>query len=348
MAAYTEQDLRRALKQGEFASFYLLTGPEDYLRDEYERLITNRCIPGGEDLFNLHRFDMANVRMEQVADAMLSLPMLAERRLVVLRHFQPDSMSEFDQLYDLLTDLPSTTVVICNIPADGKRGKRLQKLCRLAEERGALLDFMPKSRGELHRMFRKKAAAAGVTMDTAACDALLASRGTALAELQPEMEKLIAAASETGAITAALVEKLVVPSVDASAFDIAQKLLSGQTGAALRILTSLLQTSYRRDPIMLFGAVSAAFLDLYRAKCGLNAGMPCEQLADALHYGGRKFALRRAYNQVDRYDTAELRQILSLLADADIRLKTGGVPLVVLQRLLVEIAAVVGKDKAVC
>ncbi len=348
MPVYTEQELQRSLKKGELAPFYLLTGPEEYLRDGYEKRIAQTVFPDGENPLNLHRFDMSKTEADDAAEAMGTLPLMAEHRLVVLRYFLPDKVSEtqFTLLYDTLAELPPTTVAILNIPEAGRRGRKTDKLCRLAEKAGVLLDLQPKSRSELHRMFKKKAAAAGVTMEDDACDALLAGRGTALAELQPEMEKLIAAAGEGGRITAALVDEMVIPSVEASSFDIAKKLLAGETDAALRILTDLLADKpYRDKPELLFGAISATFLDLYRAKCGQIDGVGYGELAAAFGYKGREFAIRRAYGQAAAYDTDALRQILSLLSDADAGLKSGGEKTVILQRLLVEIAAVMRQKR---
>ncbi len=344
MPVYTEQELRRRLKKGEYASFYLLTGSEDYLRDGYEKQIAERLFPAGEDPFNLRRFDMDKTDPDEAVEAMVTLPLMADRKLVILHGLRPEKLGEgqYRLLFDTLSDLPPTTVVICSIPDTGKRGKKTASLCRLAEKTGALLELQPRSRNELHRMLQKKAETAGVLMDGAACDALLNGRGAALLELQPEMEKLIAAAGEGGRITAELVDTLVTPDISASSFDIAKKLLAGKTDAALHILTDLLsEKTYRDKPELLFGAVSASFLDLYRAKCGLNDGVRFEELAPAFGYKGREFALRRAYGQAARYEIDSLRRILSLLSDADIRLKSGGDKTVILQRLLVEIAAAI-------
>ncbi len=338
MPIYSESELNKSLRSGDFASFYLLSGSEDYLRDGYERKITRACFPN-DDPFNLHKFDMSKEKPEDAADAIETLPVFAPRRMVVLRRLSPDALTQgqFDLLYDLLSDLPDTTTVVCNMVDNGKRSKRVQKLTKLAETTGVLMQLSPKSRNELHRMLQRKAQKSGVNMSTAACDALIEACGTSLARLQPEADKLIAAA-DGGDITPDLVESLAVKSIEASAFDITRRLLDGKTEEAVRILNALL--SQKEPPVRLFYAISSAFLDLYRAKCGQEAGFSYETLAGQLSYKGREFALRNAYRNSKKYDITLLREILDLLANADIRMKTGGQQATVLQQLLIEISAV--------
>src|SRR5689334_21825292 len=85
MAALSFDALLRALKHGDPDPVYYLPGEEDVLKDEAIRVLTDRAVPLGVRDFNLDTRGAASLDTEALHALLNTPPMLAERRLVVLR-----------------------------------------------------------------------------------------------------------------------------------------------------------------------------------------------------------------------------------------------------------------------
>src|ERR1051325_10980727 len=85
MAALSFDALLRALKHGDPDPVYYLHGEEDVLKDEAIRALVDRAVPlEGRD-FNFDSRSAAGLDPEAMHALLNTLPMLAERRAVVLR-----------------------------------------------------------------------------------------------------------------------------------------------------------------------------------------------------------------------------------------------------------------------
>ena len=85
MSAPAQRTLQKAIREGVFAPAYYLHGDDDYLKeDAVRRLVASAGDPATRD-FNLEIRRAADLDAETV-DALLGTPpMMAERRVVVLR-----------------------------------------------------------------------------------------------------------------------------------------------------------------------------------------------------------------------------------------------------------------------
>jgi DNA polymerase-3 subunit delta len=77
--------LSRSLKKGELAPVYYLHGREDVLKDEAVRTILDRTLEPGLRDFNFDQRSAAQLDPEEIHSLCNTLPMLAERRVVVFR-----------------------------------------------------------------------------------------------------------------------------------------------------------------------------------------------------------------------------------------------------------------------
>ena len=78
-------ELRAELDGGGIRPAYLLAGEEPLLRDDALHALEAAVLEGGADDFNLDRFSGADVTPARLVDSVRTLPVMAPRRLVVLR-----------------------------------------------------------------------------------------------------------------------------------------------------------------------------------------------------------------------------------------------------------------------
>ena len=84
----TENELKKQLKAGEFLRVYFLYGEESYLTAHYAAQIAAKAV-GDSALaeFNLQKFDGQSCTAEEIEDAAEALPVMADRKCVVVRDF---------------------------------------------------------------------------------------------------------------------------------------------------------------------------------------------------------------------------------------------------------------------
>lgn len=85
MAELTHEAFKKSLKTGEFNPVYLFHGADDYLKEEQVRALVARATDPSTRDFNLDVMRGAEVDERALSSALDALPMLADRRVVVLR-----------------------------------------------------------------------------------------------------------------------------------------------------------------------------------------------------------------------------------------------------------------------
>lgn len=106
----------RALRTGLPSGVFLLYGSDRYLVERYASLIVDRAVKG-DKTFNYERVDGAKIDFDHLYDSILTLPMMAERRAVMLDDPDIDKLSAGDlgKLLQILNDAVEPTVFIIAI-----------------------------------------------------------------------------------------------------------------------------------------------------------------------------------------------------------------------------------------
>src|SRR5881409_736000 len=88
MPTHTLDVLLRSLPKGELAPVYYLHGPEDILKDEAVQAILERALDPGLRDFNFDQRSAGQLDPEAIFVLCTTLPMMAERRVVLLRDIE--------------------------------------------------------------------------------------------------------------------------------------------------------------------------------------------------------------------------------------------------------------------
>ena len=235
MPSATFDSVLRSVKRGEIAPAYYFHGPEDLLKDELVREVVDHVLDPGLRDFNLDQRSAAQLDPEEIYSLCRTPPMMAERRVVVLREVEAwkrKTKSRSVALDYLAKASPETVLLLVQGAGDEKEDKDLARLavtvaCEpLAPDRAA--------RWILHR-----AKGMGVTVEPDAADHLVRAVGPDLGALASELAKLASAAGES-AITAGRVAELVGVRHGETMYDWRDAVFDGAPGRAAGLLGPVL------------------------------------------------------------------------------------------------------------
>jgi DNA polymerase-3 subunit delta len=227
--------LLRALAKGVPAPVYYLHGPEDILKDEAVRAILDRALDPSTRDFNFDQRSAAELDPDDVFALCTTLPMMADRRVVVLRDLE--AIKRKPRLRTALLrylERPAPETVLVLVQGSGEAGED-KDVARLALAVSA--DPLPADR--VRKWLQRRATALGLTLEEAAAKHLLEAVGGELAPLAAELEKL--AALPAGApLTAEQVGDVVGVRHGQTVFDWRDAVLDDRTGPAVGLLGPLL------------------------------------------------------------------------------------------------------------
>src|SRR3954470_1827847 len=130
MSAHSMDSLFRSFHKGSLAPVYYFHGPEDVLKDEAVHAILDRVLDPSLRDFNFDQRSAGQLDAETVHTLCNTLPMLAERRVVLLRDIEAwkrkaAERSEF--LRYLEHPSPDTVVILMQGSAEEGEDKELAK-----------------------------------------------------------------------------------------------------------------------------------------------------------------------------------------------------------------------------
>ncbi len=335
-----ESQLLDQIKNRDFKSVYLLYGEEQYLKDFYCRRLQEAAVGDAFPEFNLHQFDGNKLDMEQVAAAVESMPFMAEQRCVVIAPFKPESLNSRDrELFDSLLEAPVPTTVLILLINDPeflpKKNAKAKKLLAQVDHVGAVMELNRRSEGDMIKFLQKKAKANGCSISRELCQYMLERCEDDMLSLSNELEKLCAYAG-MGEISKEQIDDVTVKAVSARIYDLAKAILAQRSDQSMGILQELIYLRYQ--PTVILGALSGAYMDLYIAKCALEAGKGQTEIAKNFEYRGRDFVIRNSLRDCRRYSIEQLRKSIACLADCDLKMKSSRVDSnILLEQTLIEL-----------
>ena len=134
------QQLKAELAEENIGQIYIFHGEESYLREYYLGELKKKLVPAGFEEFNFHKLSGRGLSMQELADAVEAMPMMAERTLVTVTDCDLFKLPD-DQRTALLTLLDDFPEYCCLVfvydQIEYKPNKTYKKLCE-ALDRHAL------------------------------------------------------------------------------------------------------------------------------------------------------------------------------------------------------------------
>ena len=357
MASVNEKELSRIIKSGEASGVYYLYGTDHYTIEKYTRAMIDSVVKKGDETYNLHRFQGRDLDVEGMSDACEGFPMFADKLCVTVCDLDMEeetkarqSHSRIDEtrlklLYDTVSDLPETTVLIfytANIDICGGKkypSPKNKKLADLISKNGTVCEINIKSRNEVIKIISARISKQGGSIEEAAAGLVYDNCCGNMNMIMNEIDKL-SAFSNGNIITVNDVEMLTPDYNDAKSYDLADAAAAGNASRTMQLYNELIAKP-ENTPVYLLYVLTGSMNDLYRARLALDYNHSMSDVSADFGYAKNvEFRLKKAFSSVRRLSAAHLRNCIEILAQADIDMKTGaGVPEVILETAIIKMLA---------
>jgi DNA polymerase-3 subunit delta len=322
MASAGEKALHSALKKGAFDPVYYFFGDDDFLKTARVREVVDAAIDPSTRDFNLEQRRAPDLSAEDV-DALLSTPpMLAERRVVVVREVDKLKKDARALLDRYLARPSADTVLLLVSPAGVKPDKGLS-------ERSTAVEFAPLTADRVLKWVHHQAnTVLGRPITDDAATLLIEAVGAELAQLAVELEKL--ASYATGEIDEKSVSAVVGVRRGESVGSLLDAVAAKDAGAALALIPGVLQQP-KTSAVSIVMNLTTQTLALMYGAAARDAGTSpramfneyMSLLKETGAFPGRPWgeAVNAWARHTDRWTSTELDAALSALLAADSALK---------------------------
>lgn len=335
-----EADFRKEIK-GTPRAGYLFFGDEDYLKAFAVKQAKEVLCPDPTfSFFNEMRIDALEFTPDKLLDALMPMPMMTERKLVILNGLNFNTMrpNELDALCDVLAQLPNydyNVLIVC-AAADcldpGYLPKRPSSTLTKLGEHLTPVQFERCTNAKLAAWIRKHFAHNGVEASPEFCTAMPDYCGHSMFVLANEIDKLSYYTLSHG-LTEATTEHMrlvCTPAEEYDAFAFTNAIMDGKQDIALAILADY---RFRRvEPLMILGDVIRVICEMLGVRAMTADGTPNAEIATALKLHEFKVGLY----QKSLRNTSEkrLRRALDACLAADASLKLSPQGYTALERLI--------------
>ena len=313
------QEFKKILKASEMKNVTLFCGPEGYLAAACAQQVVKRCIDPDTQDFNFFTFNDRNLSYDEAADAVLSLPVMAEKKLVFFNQaglFKNKDVAE--RLASLFADVPSCCYVLVYEPEPDKRAKLYKAIAKA----GDVVEFDAPAPGDMKGWASKTLAQQQKTIAARDLDYLLTLLPPFMAPVKTELDKLVNYVGSRGEITRADIDAMVSRPLSDRIFEVANLALSGGEDKALSIISDLRQR--RESGVGILTIMANAISELYSVCLYAGEGLPQNEIAAKMNLAAnRSWLIKKYMASAKAIGPKKMRAALAMCAKADSGIKNG-------------------------
>lgn len=272
----------------------------------------------------VEQFDGEATEWQELETALFGVSLFASEKLVIIKNISSNKDLSEKLIEKLESAGDSTEVVLIEAKPDKRTA-----LYKFLRKKAELEEFWQPSEIELQKWAIKEIADQGGKISSAEARFLVEHVGSDQQRLKHEIDKLVAYQPE---VSRENIEMLVERSPRDTIFELLQLALTKQTDRALAKLEALEQA--REDPFQLLGMVIWQVNIL--AIVASAKDVPSAQIAKDFKIN--PFVVQKTADLKRRMSSNEIKRIVQLVAEADVRLKSEGVEAWnLLKQLVIEI-----------
>jgi len=312
-----------ALKTGQIGTFYILHGEERYLLENSLVTLRKLICPDGLGGFNYKRFEGRDLTADDLSDAIDMMPVFAERTLIEVHDF--DIFANIDRKEQILrpiSDLPEYVCLVLIYDTVPYKPDTRTKLDKDILKYAQVVEFCTQEQTKLIKWIFRHIEANGKTISKADAEYLALITDGLMTTLDGEIEK-VSAFSKDPAITRSDIDAVVVPTLDAVAYQLTDAILAKKHNAAMSILDELLRM--REAPQKILFSISLKLRQLLAARAYLESSKDKSALMKTcdIRY---EFQARNLIDTARKVSLAECRDAVLACADAALALNSESEP----------------------
>ena len=310
-------DLQKDIQKKQFKPVYILHGEESYYIDELVTSFEKWVLTEEEKNFNLSILYGKEIEFKQVLDAAKQFPMMAERRLVIVKEAQ-----ELKTLENLVTyferPVPSTVLVIAHKHKSLDKRKKWVKT--LENAANALIFESNKIKdNQLNNWISNYIQEHRYKAEPQVVEVLAQSLGNDLGKISNELDKLFINVPPSQPITSQLVQQYIGISKDYNVFELQSALGRKDATKALHIVNHFCKNPKDNPMPAVTAILYGYFSKLYALSALKSAGHNPKDKAKEVDI--LPFLLSEYESALKFYNRLQLEQVLAYLLEYDLRSK---------------------------
>lgn len=314
--------ISQMIESQNYKNIILLSGDENYLIAYWTAKLVDSLLVDTDKTMNFEKYHQIPRDIEAFFYSLQTSPFLGKYRIILLQEvglFEAKGKKMAERLAEELTDLPQSTILICQEKKVDKRSKfhkRCQKL-------GEVVNYDYLSEKELTGFIAKRLGRQSVKIRRQTATYLIEKAGYDLTTLAQECDKLVAYALMDKVVTELMIDQLVVAQIDAKIFDLVDAVGLKQQKIALLNYDDLLKAREPESRILFMLSRQIKLLlnnKLYHKK----------KLPDALivkKIGVPNFVYRKLQRQNEYFSQKQLQIALKDCVQLEYEFKRGEIDL---------------------
>lgn len=314
MALIDAQKFYKDLEKGNLSPLYFLFGEEPYLLNQSVERFKFAVLTEGAVDFNYTLFYASDADIQNIRDAVETLPMMAPRRLVILKESQELTDREWQELDSFIESPVDSTVFVIMASRVDKRKKQIRALFDKAD----CVEFKKPYENQIPQWINYIAGTLGLQISGDAIHLLHKLVGNHLTEIEAELKKLGDFVGSQRRIEVSDVAQAVSRSREENVFDFTRAVGENDRVKALEHLVHLMDQG--QSEIGIVSLLARHIRLLLTIKKGLEEGLGGAKLA---HYAQiPPYFLESYLDQARLWTVKKLEGTLVILSETDRALKS--------------------------
>lgn len=332
-------DLKKEISENRIKNLYIFHGEERYLLEYYLGQMRKEIIDGGMEEFNYRRFDGKTLSVDELEEAVDTLPVFSQRTMIEVIDFSIFKCDEGtkERLCHIFSDIPEyVCLVFVYDTVEFKIDSRV-KINGEIKKLFSIVEFQSQEQSDLTNWIGRRFKALGKQIDRPTAEYLAFISGGLMTSLITEIEK-VAAYSEEKTVSKGSIDAVVTPVLDAVTYKLTDAVLQRQFDTAASILSDLLDM--QEPPHKIIYSISLKMRQLMAARVAIDCGRDMGAFMDICGIKS-DYQARGIYINARKTDIKWCRSAVRLCSETAFKMNSDSSDYSeVLSQLLAEIAVI--------
>ena len=293
---------------------FLFAGNDSYSKEQAIKKLKSSLFDSSSSELDYKVFDGADAEIRDILDHVSTIPFLASKRLVIIRHFEKLSKENTSRLIEYIKNPTKSTCLVLDAEDDSII-KQYSQLSRhlIISSFGLISDsqFQARTKEMLSSAKSDKKISHEAVM------ALKELYGNDMGSISQELQKLSSFVGDRVQIETSDVEEIAGKNLNASTFDLTDAIEVNDPEKALSIISELMISGKRHYEIV--GLLCWQTKRLFKGRMFMDGGMSESQIANSLKISRRYH--ERFFAQLKRSPLSQVESKMQVLLEADLDIK---------------------------
>lgn len=311
----------------DLSNIYFIHGSDSWMKRQYLQDITNKINLIYPDISsnNFYKLNGENLNISTLLDICETSPLTGVKKFILIKEWPLDTLSlpDYKIVKDLLANLPPFCIfIIANIITSVNPSK-IKDLIDIISKHGSVVNLSASNINDIISNIQSITKDNNCLISYSDSKKLALNCSSNMDQIYQELSKLCNYCRGSGKITSHDLDMIVSTSSEVNIFDINKYIYNKNYVKAVDTLRLLLEQ--KTEAITIFSIIVTGFADVYRAKISKSYSKSPAELNQIFNNKIKDFRLNNAFSVSTKYTLLEIKNIINILVDTDVKLKSSNV-----------------------